>query len=182
MATRITFTDKTNNRLEPSIPADKKASAGDMNEIKAAVNDHADDIESTDAALTALNAIAVVNPMTADFDMGGFDILNIGNSQELAASTVALSGQALVPVLLNNIVGTYYGTQASPATTGDLAVSAAGVASGFAHIYYQAASVPIITGIDDVNITADWDGTNINILIVYQDFEGQYLGRHVGTL
>lgn len=119
---------------------------------------------------------------TQDLDLAGNNLLNAGNVQAFESSSVALTGQALVPLLMDNPLGTFYGTLAAPATSGDLSVSAAGVPGGFAHILYQAASAPTLTGMIDQNVTANWDAVNINIIIVYQHADGSYIAKHAGVL
>lgn len=98
--------------------------------------------------------------------------------------TVALTGGVMVAMKFDRRGVTSYGTQAAPATSGDLAVSSAvtPTAEGKARVLYQAASVPTITGIEDVNITSAWDNANINIVEVTYYPDGTYVGRHLGTL
>lgn len=58
MASQITFTDKSNNKLEPSIAANEKVSAGDLNEIKTVVNANSTELAANTAKLSGIESDA----------------------------------------------------------------------------------------------------------------------------
>lgn len=118
---------------------------------------------------------------TTDLDLAGNDIINVGNITPLVGTSVALTGGALVALVLDNPLGVYYGTHAAPATSGAISISSSVGASYFAEILYQNASVPTITGITDQDVTTNWDATNINVIVVYEHGDGTYIAKHAGT-